>query len=219
MAAVALIVAAGCGPTSTSAARRPPATAGSTVAAPDPGAAAAVAVARPDHPGPTTVVDGAPMGYRHDRAGATAAGVNFARLNESLVHMSAEAAARAWRAMAAESAADDLVADVSARLAGLRERWPVGALSYRVAPVAVRVDEVEPNEMEVAVWYVGVVAGAGLPTYEEWVTDTYRLVWERDDWRVAAFADAPGPRPDPGSQPVDTPPELEARLAGFRPVR
>lgn len=169
--------------------------------------------------GPTKVVDGAPMGYRRDADGARSAGISFARLNEALVLMSPEHAAAAWRAMAAEASVEQLVADVAARLSTLRQRWPVGSLTYRVAPLAVRVSESEAGQMEVAVWYVGVVAAAGQPTYEEWVTDTYRLVWERGDWRVAAFFDTPGPRPDPGSQRVNSAPEIEARLARFEAVR
>ena len=217
LATVATVAAAatGCGPSISGATGPPP----STVAVPDAGRGPApIGAPDADHPGPTTVVDGAPMGYRHDRAGARAAGVSFARLNEALVQMSEQAAAAAWRAMAAESAAEALVADVVARLATVRKRWPVGALTYRVAPLAVRVDEAASGGMDVSVWYVGVVAGAGLPTYEEWVTDTYRLVWERGDWRVASFSDAPGPRPEPGPQEADSAPEIDARLAGFESV-
>lgn len=169
-------------------------------------------------PGPTTVVDGAPAGFCPDAAGARAAGVAFARLNERLVGLDSEAAGAVWRAMAAQASAEALVADVVSRLARLRETWPPGTLTYRVAPLAVRAVEVSATEFDVDVWYVGVVAGAGIATYEEWVTDSYRLVWERDDWRVAAFSDTPGPRPAPGYQPADDPADLEARLVGFEPV-
>ncbi|MFP5375824.1 MAG: hypothetical protein ACLGIO_03450 [Acidimicrobiia bacterium] len=163
-------------------------------------------------------MDGAPAGFCSDVSGARAAGVAFARLNEGLVGLDPHAAGAAWRAMAADASAEALVADVVARLARLRETWPPGALTYRVAPLAVRATAVSATEVDVDVWYVGVVAGAGIATYEEWVTDSYRLVWERDDWRVAAFSDAPGPRPAPGYQPADDPAALEARLAGFDPV-
>lgn len=217
LATVATVAAAatGCGQSTSGATGPPP----STVAVPNAGTGPVlIAAPHADHPGPTAVVDGAPVGYRHDRAGARAAGVSFARLNEALVQMSEQAAAAAWRAMAADSAAEELVGDVVARLATLRERWPAGAMTYRVAPLAVRVGELGPDEMDVSVWYVGVVAGAGLPTYEEWVTDTYRLVWEREDWRVSSFSDASGPRPDPGAQEVDSAPQIKARLAGFESV-
>ena len=195
------------------------ASASTTSAWPSSGAEATDRPAAPcPDPGPTEVVDGAPAGFCPDAAGARAAGVAFARLNERLVGLDPDTAGAAWRAMAAQAAAEALVADVVARLARLRETWPPGTLTYRVAPLAVRATPASATEFDVDVWYVGVVAGAGIATYEEWVTDSYRLVWERHDWRVAAFSDAPGPRPAPGYQPADDPVGLEARLLGFEPV-
>lgn len=215
--------AAGCGQPRSQPAGRPSTTTSSAIAK---GATTAgvfvlesVPPGLPDPAGPTRVTDGAPMGYRPDAAGAKAAAVNFARLNEALVQMSESAATAAWRAMASTSSAKALVEDFSARLGLLRSRWPAGSLTYRVAPLAVRVSEATPADMRVDVWYVGVVAGASLPTYEEWITETYRLVWERDDWRVAEFSDAPGPRPSPGNQAPASPAEIDARLADFEAIR
>ena len=124
----------------------------------------------------------------------------------------------AKRAMASSASADQLVAAMTSKLATLRKVWPVGAITYRVAPLAVRVRMDGPDAASADVWYVGVVAGRGIPTYEEWVTQSFTLVWERDDWRIAAESDAPGPRPDPGRQSPATPAELDARLAGFEAV-
>ena len=171
-----------------------------------------------DHAGPTTVVDGAPMGYRRDAAGARAAGLAFTRLNEQLVRMDDAPALAARRAMASALTAEALVDQLRGELTELRRRWPVGTLSYRVVPLAVRGRDSGPESMRVDVWYLGVVAGRGLDTYEEWTTDTYHLVWERDDWRVAALSDVPGPRPAPGRQPTSSSAEIEARLAGFEEV-
>ena len=128
--------------------------------------------------------------------------------------MDADAAAQTLVAVTA-SGADDLVADTLGRLERLHERWPPGTLTYRIAPLAVRVAPQGDDAFDVDVWYVGVVAGRGIPTYEEWVTQSYRLVWERDDWRIAREAEAPGPRPDPGRQSPASAAELEARLVGF----
>jgi hypothetical protein len=107
---------------------------------------------------------------------------------------------------------------MQAKLATLRKVWPVGAITYRVAPLAVRVRMAGPDAASAEVWYVGVVAGRGIPTYEEWVTQSFKMVWERDDWRIAAESDAPGPRPDPGRQSPATAAELDSRLAGFEAV-
>lgn len=221
VAIAALVVgAAGCGQPRSQSARRPPPTAVSAATATAPGGLGVVSAspALPGSAGPTTVVDGAPMGYRHNLAGAKAAAVSFTRLNQSLVQMGEPAVAAAWRAMSAEAAAEALVADVRNRLGEIRRTWPAGTLSYRVAPLAVRATEQSPDQFTVDVWYVGVVAGRNLATYEEWITDTYRLVWEREDWRVAAFADVPGPRPEPGAQEPDSAPEIEGFLAGFEAV-
>ncbi len=171
-----------------------------------------------DDAGPTTVVDGVPMGFSPDRAGAVAAAISFVRLNQALVEMSEPAAEAARRAMATEEAADALAEDVVIRLREIRERWPRGSLRYRVAPLAVRAVEAGPGAMDVDVWYVGVVAGPQLPTYEEWVTESYRLVHQRGDWRVAALSESPGPRPQPGPQQPASAAELEALLAGFEAV-
>ncbi len=214
--AVAAIGVAGCGqPRSQPATARPTAVVATTPSQVAEGASVAPA----DGAGPTTVVDGVPMGYRQDRAGASAAAVTFARLNEALVLMGEEEAATARRAMATEDASDELAADIAAQLGEFREAWPVGELTYRVAPVAVRVDEESPERVRVDVWFVGVVAGRNLPTYEEWITESYRLAWERGDWRVASLSETSGPRPDVGYQEPASPAEMSALLAGFEPVR
>jgi hypothetical protein len=166
----------------------------------------------------TTMVAGVPMGYSHDAGGAKAAAAGFARAYGTLVALDEAGAEAARRAMVSTKAADELVASTRTKLAALRETWPVGAITYQVAPVAVRVRMDGPDAANADVWYVGVVSGVRIATYEEWVTQSYRLVWERGDWRMAAEADQPGPRPDPGRGTPATPAELGSRLAGFEAV-
>lgn len=207
---------AGCGQPQSQPAASPSPTAAVT---PSPTGVPVEGFPRPSgHPGPTTVVDGVPMGYRRDRAGAVAAAVNFARLNEVLVLMSDSDAATARRAMASESVAHALAQRIVAELGKFRDAWPVGELTYRVAPLAVRVGDADPEAVRVDVWFVGVVAGRNLVAYEEWITESYRLVWERDDWRVAALSQTSGPRPDPGQQEPASAAEIDAHLVGFEPV-
>lgn len=162
---------------------------------------------------------GRPTGRTHDIAGAHSAALACVRALADMVAMEEADAVATQRAMASAEAAETLVADLRARLADLRRTWPTGSLTYRVAPLATRVVADGADAATVDVWYVGVVAGARLPTYEEWVTETYRLVWEGDDWRVAAHSSTPGPRPDPGTQAPATAPEVEARLSGFEALR
>ena len=193
----------------------PPAPA-AAVAPPAP-AAAPADVAR-SAMGATTVVAGIPMGYSHDPAGAKAAAAGYTEAYGTLVAVDHAAAVAAKRAMASTATADQLVAAMEARLGPLRQTWPVGAITYRVAPLAVRVAMDGPDTASAEVWYVGLIGGRGLPTYEEWVTQSLTLVWERDDWRISAESDSPGPRPDPGRQSPASAAELEARLVGFEDV-
>jgi hypothetical protein len=157
-------------------------------------------------------------GRSHDRLGAREAALDLVKASERLVVMELPDALAAQRSVSAAASADALVEQLRAELGPLRRVWPAGSLTYRVAPLAVRVVEDGPDAARAEVWCVGVVAGRDLATYEEWLTVSYRLVWEGDDWRLAARSESPGPRPDPGRQSPATPAELEARLARFEAV-
>ena len=169
--------------------------------------------------GPTTVVDGVAMGYAHSPAGAEAAAVGFLRLDSALVGMSDEAASAAKRVIASSGAAEALVADVVAKLGALRKGYPGGATLYRIGVLASRVSPANPDRVRVELWHVGVISPPAAMPYEEWATQRYELVWERDDWRVAGEASTPGPRPLPLLRGEPSGPgQLEAALVGFGPV-
>ena len=169
--------------------------------------------------GPTTVVDGVAMGYAHSPAGAEAAAVGFLRLDSALVGMSDEAASAAKRVIASSGAAEALVADVVAKLGALRKGYPGGATLYRIGVLASRVSPAYADRVRVELWHVGVISPPAAMPYEEWSTQRYELVWERDDWRVAGEASTPGPRPLPVPRGEPSGPgQLEATLAGFGPV-
>lgn len=182
-------------------------------------AAAALPAAAAVGVGPSTVVDGVPMGYAHSPAGAEAAAVGFLRLDGALVAMSDDAASAAKRVIASSSAADALVADVVAKLDTLRKGYPGGTTLFRIGVLATRVAPSGPDRVRVEIWHVGVVSPpVGLP-YEDWATQRYELVWERGDWRDAGEASTAGPRPLPEPQVSPSGPgQLEATLAGFAPV-
>ncbi len=169
--------------------------------------------------GPTIMVGGVAMGYAHSPAGAEAAAVGFLRLDSALVAMSDEAASAAKRVIASSSAAEALVADVVAKLATLRRGYPGGATLYRIGVLASRVSPASADRVRVELWHVGVISPPAAMPYEEWSTQRYELVWERDDWRVAGEASTPGPRPLPLPRGEPSGPgQLEAALAGFGPV-
>lgn len=169
--------------------------------------------------GPTTSVDGVPMGYSHDQHGARAAALTFVEMAESVIEMEEPAAEAAQREMASTSAADALVADLKSKLTKVRAGWPAGSLTYRVAPLAVRVIGQGPDSVKADVWYVGVLAGRNVVTSEQWSTESFHLVWERGDWRVDSDTLVAGPRPDPGRQKSASAAELDTRLIGFEAVR
>lgn len=180
-----------------------------------PAAAAGITPAAVEYAGPTTVVAGIPMGYAHSPAGAEAAALEFVAGAGALMAMDEAAALEAQRTMAASDAAETLVRSLKSQLDALRQGFP-GPVSYRVAPVATRVDAAGSDEVAVTVWYVGVVTAAGVSPYEDWRMVRYRLIWERGDWRVAAEEDTRGPRPAalPQVEPTGAA-ELDAALAGF----
>ena len=169
--------------------------------------------------GPTTVVGGVAMGYAHSPAGAEAAAVAFLRLDSALVGMTDEAASAAKRVIASATMADALVADLVVKLGALRKGYPGGATLYRIGVLASRLTPTNADRVRVELWHVGVVSPPASVPYEEWSTQRYELVWERDDWRVAGEASTPGPRPLPLPRGEPSGPgQLEAALAGFGPA-
>lgn len=171
--------------------------------------------ARPPDTGGLSDAAAAPVApYARDAEGARLAALAFTRLSEELVSMPDTAAVAARRGMATAATAEVQAETFATELAQLRERWPAGALDYRVRPLATRVRPTEAG-MRVEVWYVGVVSARGVDTYAEWGTDTYELVWESREWRVASLVETDGPTPAPGPQRASSTAEIEARLIGF----
>lgn len=169
--------------------------------------------------GPTTVVAGVPMGYRHDQAGAVSAALHFLVASEAVLAMDESAAVAAQRAMATNAAADPLAARLRSQLAAFHDGFGPGPVGYRVAPVADRVTAADAEDVAVDVWYVAVIEPPDRPAYEDWRTMRYQLVWERGDWREAAEHDDPGPRPAALSPAgAVSPADWAAGLAGFRSV-
>lgn len=158
------------------------------------------------------------MGYAHSPAGAEAAAITYLRLDQVLVAMTDEQAAATKRVVVSEAASDDLVSDLIAKLDALRRGYPGGITLFRIGVVATRVIPGGADRVRVEVWHVGVVSAPGAVPYEQWSTQRYELVWERDDWRIAGEASTPGPRPFvlPADDPTG-PGQLEAVLAGFGP--
>ena len=94
-----------------------------------------------------------------------------------------------------------------------------GPIELRVGVIATRVDAFSPDRARVRLWRVAVVSRDGMTNPgEQWATVTYDLVWEQGDWKIWSETDIPGPDPAATATKLATPSELEAELAGFKPV-
>lgn len=153
--------------------------------------------------GPTGTVDGVPVGYSRDRAGAATAAVNS-------VQALTQAGQGRIRMPAVEHA-------VVARDPGpgLRRSLVIGANRapdhdvVNLVPAAVSVPEFSPSAARVTVWTVAVSRAAisdGDPVsvITAWATHSVSLVWEADDWKAKELTSQVGPTPEqsvaPGAQ-------------------
>ncbi len=170
--------------------------------------------------GPTTVVDGVPMGYRPDAQGAEAAAREFVRATASMVTMAPEAAVAAQRVMAASAAEEDLVASRSSELQNIWGSAGREDLSYWYTPIASRASMRGAEEALAEVWYVGVLRSSLTPGLQTWRTASFRLVWEDDDWRVHEESEVVGPVPTSSLRepPTSTSAEMNSLLEGFEPA-
>lgn len=189
----------------------PPSAAGTDVAPASPLAVVAGS-------GPTSVVNGVPMGFSSDAEGAEAAARQFVRASAAMVAMAPTDAIAAQREMAAAAAEEDLVSTRSAELQNIWGSAGPGAASYWYTPIASRASLGAPGKARAEVWYVGVIRSPLVPGLQVWATATYDLVWEDDDWRIGAESEMPGPVPVlPVTQKTPTSgAELDALLEGFQ---
>lgn len=153
--------------------------------------------------GPTATVDGVPVGYTHDRAGAETAAVNtvqaLTQAGQGLIQMSA-----------VEHAV--LARDPGP---GLRRSLGIGANRapdrdvVNLVPAAVSTIELSASSARVSVWTVAVSRSAigddaRTSVITAWATHTVSLVWEAGDWKAKELTSQTGPTPEqavaPGAQ-------------------
>lgn len=143
-------------------------------------------------------VAGVPAGFPRTREGAVAAAANFVCTGQALLDMDPLGAEEAVRQMAAAAAADDQVRITMAGLRRTREALAEGsgAVVFRQAAIAFRLEAWSPQRARVAVWNVGVLSRDGIaPPQAGWAVSTFDLVWERADWKVWGETISPGPAP------------------------
>ena len=184
--------------------------------------------ARPGGPGaghrsqPTSIPRGVPDGRPVAAAVADpplVIAVKFVCSGQRLLDTDPTQLSDVIRSMWTTSAADAAVSATVNQLAELRDRLSTGQgpTRYRQAVVATRTDHTSATQVEVSVWWVGVLSreGAVLPQ-AQWTTSTITLSPQDGTWRVEAESSEPGPAPDASS---DSAPlshlEFERRLDGF----
>jgi len=170
-----------------------------------------------DSPGQSTeVVVEAPLSPGSDRteAGARAAAAAFLELSEDAVSMSPAQASAVQRSIATADFAEEFGTDTEQRMIELTQSVPSGII-LRVAPIEVRSDA-DGDDWLVAVWYVQAITIVGESVVDDWRTATYRMRWENDTWKIAAFSSERGPMPGRGTQPPSaTATRFEALLDGY----
>lgn len=153
--------------------------------------------------GPTAAVDGVPVGYARDRAGAATAAVN-----------AVQALTQAGQGRIRMSAVEHAVVARDPG-PGLRRSLGIGANRapdrdvVNLVPAAVSVAELSPSSARVTLWTVAVSRAAisdgdPISVITAWATHTVSLVWENGDWKAKDLTSQVGPTPEqtvaPGTQ-------------------
>ena len=154
----------------------------------------------------------------HDQAGAVAEAQWIVSMEPALVTTDDSAAAQLVSSWAATSAAASLNELVRQKRAGFVDA-PGGPYSFDVAPLAVKAAAASADDVTVELWCAEVVWAKGKPAYGLYVTETLRMVWEGDMWRLMSSVDDAGPAVPlaPGKAPASIE-DAASRLAGFGPV-
>jgi hypothetical protein len=183
------------------------------VTSPTPGAGVAALVPV----GPTRMVAGVPVGWRHDRAGAAAAAAGYVAAAGRLATAGPISRTDGIRAMATATTATAQVNAVEGALNAIAAKLggPTEATLWVDAPVTVTVTAYTDTAATVRVWGVSII-GAAAPDasgpQSVWRTSTVELVWESEDWKTRSIMAAPGPTP------VGSPASLGVGAADFPTV-
>jgi len=192
-----------------------------TASAPIEGVPPVVAVEAPI--GPTRVVHGIGVGWRHDRVGAEGAAVAFveasrlvgtagplARRDVILTFATAEYGPVLVEATNRQL--DDLRFELGERRASVELVWAEHALTVDSSASSA-------DAIEVRVWSVLVVgAQNGSVARQVWRTSTLGLRWVDGDWKVDRWSTRPGPLPAPPPEAAASSVAEVAGVLAWRPA-
>lgn len=146
-----------------------------------------------------------------------AVAIDVLRTHTRFPQMAPETVAAKMRSLATPADAPRLTAAVLDQLERLRSGYPGGDTRFWVGPLGTRREEVRPGREQVDVWFSRVVAAPGRPVYAEWRIARVTLAEEKTRWRLAAYEDIPGPRPE-GRPTTPEPTADPGVLSGFEVV-
>jgi len=174
--------------------------------------------------GPTGERHGAPIGWRHDAVGATAAASAYVAASGRLARLGPLARRDMVLALATDSYGETLAASVNSQLDdllfALGERGVTGdGLVFVEYPLATRSDSDGADRARVQVWSVLVVATkSGAVPRQVWRTATLTMVWSNGDWKVDRWDTTTGPTPAPPPEVQVSDAATVASVAGWTPT-
>lgn len=156
------------------------------------------------------LVNGVPVGYTHNQAGAVQAAVNYQVARSSAAYFTDEKARHATlTAMMTSQALERQIRNDDTGMQQVLTSLGVTAgsadeLVARGAAMGTRVTTYTDQVATVEVWMAGLVGvtdkNAPMPVSASWTTYTLTLQWQAGDWKLSAITSVNGPTPlDTGS--------------------
>jgi hypothetical protein len=135
--------------------------------------------------------------------------LGFAQLAPRLLNSGAAdpAILSAIRSVASTGGAGHLV-DQTAQALNQLHAGGAAQVKMWLAPLALQAGAVG-DQATVVLWCSRVTEVVGGTTGADWITESWRLLWQDGAWRVDDEAETAGPQPGPG---------LDALLDGFHPI-
>ncbi|MFE9449603.1 hypothetical protein [Streptomyces sp. NPDC006739] len=156
------------------------------------------------------LVNGVPVGYTHNQAGAVQAAVNYQVARSSAAYFTDEKARHATlTAMMTRQALERQIRNDDTGMQQVLTSLGITAgsadeLVARGAAMGTRVTTYTDQVATVDVWMAGLVGvtdkNAPMPVSASWTTYTLTLQWQSNDWKLNAITSVNGPTPlDTGS--------------------
>jgi hypothetical protein len=154
-------------------------------------------------PGPTRVEAGVPVGYTRSREGAIAAAAQYAAAFDGRPGLVEEDREAVLAVIAAADAREQIAASIEPgsrivvdNLGLTSDVIDAPGFVGRTVPAGHQVESYDDAEATVRIWSTSLFFAEGrLATANEWATQTLRLRWGADDWKLVGFSTAPGPTP------------------------